>query len=67
MQLMILKVKMHEAGLDEGHILMQLAMMARKMTILAAGGAVCGMVAGVITTVRSCLALGLANTHSGVA
>lgn len=52
-QLMLAKVKEHEAGtLDDSHILLQLITMGRKMTELAAGGAVCGIIAGVITTVR---------------
>lgn len=55
-QLMLGKVKAHESGtLDDGHILLQLYEMARKMTVLAGGGALCGIVAGVITAVRFCL------------
>jgi hypothetical protein len=54
MQLMLKKVKEHEADtLEDGHIVLQLLEMGRKMIILAGGGALVGLVAGVITTVRS--------------
>lgn len=53
---MLEKVREHEAGtLDDGHILLQLYEMGRKMTVLAGGGALCGFFAGVITTVCSFL------------
>ena len=60
-QLMIEKVKSHEVGMDDGHLLLQLYTMARKMTVLAVGGAMCGMIAGVVTTVRSRIDFRLAD------
>lgn len=61
---MLDKVREHEAGtLDDSHILLQLYTMGRKMTVLAGGGAMCGIVAGVITTVRSCPLLRLADKY----
>jgi hypothetical protein len=50
---MLDKVKKYEAGTnDDDHIAMELLMTMKSMTVLAAGGALCGMLAGTMTTVR---------------
>ena len=47
------KVRQYEAGtLDDSHFLRQLYSMGHAMVVMSIGGAVCGIVAGWITTVR---------------
>lgn len=53
MQLMLEKVKGYERGdSDDQAIVGELARTMRSMALLASGGALCGLLAGSITTVR---------------
>eukprot|EP00892_Ulva_mutabilis_P007352 jgi/Ulvmu1/498/UM001_0506.1 len=50
-ELMLSKVKEVEAGVDtDEHLLLQMGYIAKSMAILAGGGALCGLVAGYLTT-----------------
>jgi hypothetical protein len=57
-QLMLDKVKKYERGtLDDGHIAAELLKTLKLTVTLAAGGAICGFIAGWITTVRAAWSL----------
>ena len=52
-QLMLEKVKEYEKGTnDDNHVAAELLSTMQSMAFLAAGGALCGMLAGSVTTVR---------------
>lgn len=53
-QLMLEKVKAYEAGTnDDAHVAAELMHTMKSMAFLAAGGALCGLLAGSVTTVRT--------------
>lgn len=50
---MLSKVKEVESGgVPDEHIMLQLSFILKSMAILAGGGALCGLIAGFLTTVR---------------
>ena len=54
MQLMLSKVKEVEAGgVPDEHLAQQLGLILKSMSVLAGGGALCGFIAGYLTTVRN--------------
>lgn len=51
---MLSKVKEVESGgVPDEHLLLQLGLIMKSMAILAGGGALCGLVAGYLTAVRT--------------
>ena len=51
---MLSKVKEVESGgVPDEHLMLQLSFILKSMAILAGGGALCGLVAGFLTTVRT--------------